>query len=127
MIAIKEFIKYNNVNCIEVTWVENNEIIHCQAYSDVQIDMLRADAEKYGTSLDEYEDIIAEVEAGIVLPTDEEIAEQERLAKLAECYAYLNSTDYKMTVDYFATLSKEVQDELIAERQKARNFIRENL
>ena len=89
--------------------------------------MLRADAEKYGTSLDEYEDIIAEVEAWIVLPTDEEIAEQERLAKLAECYAYLNSTDYKMTVDYFATLSKEVQDELIAERQKARNFIRENL
>ena len=131
MITIKSLIKYDNANCIEVTWIETIEevetVIHCQAYADTQMDMLRADAEKYGTSLDEYEDIIAEVEAGIVLPTDEEIAEQERLAKLAECYAYLNSTDYKMTVDYFATLSKEVQDELIAERQKARNFIRENL
>ena len=126
MITIKSLIKYDNANCIEVTWVENNEIIHCQAYSDVQIDMLRADALKYNTPLDEYEDIIAEVEAGIVLPTDEEIAEQERLAKLAECYAYLNNTDYKMTVDYFATLSKEVQDDLVSKRAAAREFIRLN-
>ena len=130
MITIKSLIKYDNANCIEVTWVETIEevetVVHCQAYADVQMDMLRADADKYGTSLDEYEELIAEVEAGIVLPTDEEIAEQERLAKLAECYAYLNNTDYKMTVDYFATLSKEVQDDLVSKRAAAREFIRLN-
>ena len=39
----------------------------------------------------------------------------------------LDNTNYKMTVDYFATLDKATQDELIAERQKAREFIRVNL
>lgn len=130
MITIKSLIKYDNANYIEVTWVETLEevetVIHCQAYADVQIDMLRVDAEKYGTSLDEYEELIAEVEAGIVLPTPEEIAEQEKQAKLQECYAYLNSTDYKMTVDYFDTLTESEQAILTTRRAEARQFIRDN-
>lgn len=130
MITIKSFIEYNNANCIEVTWVETIEevetVIHCQAYADVQMDLLREDSKKYGTSLDEYEELIAVVEAGIILSTTEEIAEQERLAKLSECYAYLNSTDYKMTVDYFATLSESEQVELTTKRAEAREFIRLN-
>lgn len=69
MATIKSFIKYDNANSIEVTWTEAigkvETVIHCQAYADVQIDMLRADALKYNTPLDEYEDIIAEVEANI--------------------------------------------------------------
>ena len=130
MITIKSLIKYNNANYIEVTWVETIEevetVIHCQAYADVQMDMLRADALKYNTSLDKYEDIIKEVESNIVLPTPEEIAEQERLVKLSECYAYLNSTDYKMTVDYFATLTESEQAILTTKRVEARQFIRDN-
>ena len=130
MIAIKSLIKYDNANAIEVTWVETIEevetVIHCQAYADVQIDLLRADAEKYGTSLDEYEDIIKEVESNIVYPTPEEIAEQEKQAKLQECYAYLNSTDYKMTIDYFATLTESEQAILTTKRAEARQFIRDN-
>lgn len=149
-----ELIKYDNANCIEATWKEvittiqdvEKEIevdgvltkefvqeevqtevqIDCVAYADVQIDLLRADALKYGTSLDEYEYLIAEVEAGIVLPTEEEIAEQIKQVKLQECYAYLNSTDYKMTVDYFATLSIDEQNTLTTLRDEARTFIREN-
>ena len=31
-----------------------------------------------------------------------------------------------MTVDYFATLTKEIQDELILKRSEARDFIRAN-
>ena len=121
-----ELIKYNNANCIEATFKNEDIVIHCQAYADVQIDLLRADALKYGTSLDEYEYLIAEVEAGIVLPTEEEIAEQIKQVKLQECYAYLNSTDYKMTVDYFATLSIDEQNTLTTLRDEARTFIREN-
>ena len=56
-------------------------------------------------------------------PTDAEILE----AKVNEALVYLSSTDYKMTVDYFATLSKEIQDELILKRAEAREFIRANL
>lgn len=58
--------------------------------------------------------------------TSEEIAEQELQAKIQEAKAYLASTDYKMTVDYFATLTKEVQDELTTKRAEAREFIRAN-
>jgi hypothetical protein len=47
--------------------------------------------------------------------------------KIQEAKEYLSSTDYKMTVDYFATLTKDVQDILIAKRQEAREFIRSNV
>lgn len=149
-----ELIKYDNANCLEATWKEvtttiqefekeievdgvlTKELVQeevqtevqvaCVAYADVQIDLLRVDALQYGTSLDEYEDLIAEVEAGIVLPTEEEIAEQIKQVKLQECYVYLNSTDYKMTVDYFATLTVDEQNTLTTLRDEARTFIREN-
>lgn len=93
-----DLIKYDNANVLEATWYEETEEakkqVHCQAYADVQMDMLRADAEKYGTSLDEYEELIAEVEANIILPSAEEIAKQELEAKIAEAKAYLQATDY---------------------------------
>ena len=44
--------------------------------------------------------------------------------KINEAKLYLSSTDYKMTVDYFGTLSKEDQDSLIAKRASSREFIR---
>lgn len=44
--------------------------------------------------------------------------------KINEAKQFLASTDYKMTVDYFATLSKEDQDSLIAKRALSREFIR---
>lgn len=40
--------------------------IKCHSYADVQMDMFRADASEMGTSLDEYEDLIAQIEAAIV-------------------------------------------------------------
>ena len=46
--------------------------------------------------------------------------------KINEAKSYLLSTDYKMTVDYFATLTKEQQDDLIKLRAEARQFIRDN-
>lgn len=62
-----------------------------------------------------------ELEAKLA-PTPEQLEEQ----RVAEAKTYLSSTDYKMTVDYFATLSQDVQDELIKLRAEARKFIREN-
>ena len=58
--------------------------------------------------------------------TDEEILKQELEIKINEAKAYLLSTDYKMTIDYFATLTKEIQDELILKRAESRDFIRDN-
>ena len=59
-------------------------------------------------------------DAPIIKPSKEDILNQ----KISEARVYLFSTDYKMTVDYFATLSKEIQDELILKRSEAREFIR---
>ena len=58
--------------------------------------------------------------------TAEEIVEQELQTKIQEAKAYLASTDYKMTVDYFATLTEAEQVQLTQLRAEARAFIRAN-
>lgn len=55
-----------------------------------------------------------------------EIVEQELQSKINEAKAYLASTDYKMTVDYFATLTEAEQVQLTQLRAEARTFIRAN-
>ena len=57
--------------------------------------------------------------------TEAEIAQQELEAKIAEAKAYLASTDFKMTVDYYATMTAEQQEELSTKRSEARTFLKE--
>jgi len=40
--------------------------VKCHSYADVQMDMFRADAAAFGTPLDDYEDMIADIESKIV-------------------------------------------------------------
>ena len=122
----------DETNWLEATWTESIEtessVIYCESYSGhpEHISMLRAKALEFETSLDEYEDLIAECEKNFIAPTEDEIQAEITLHLVNEAKNYLASTDYKMTVDYFATLDKVTQDELVAERQKAREFIRAN-
>ena len=46
--------------------------------------------------------------------------------KINEAKQYLLSTDYKMTIDYFATMSAEQQEEVTRLRSEARELVREN-
>lgn len=46
-------------------------------------------------------------------------------SKIAELKKYLADTDYKMTVDYYATLTPDQQAELTKKRDEARKLIRE--
>ena len=57
--------------------------------------------------------------------TEEELAQQELEAKIAEAKTYLASTDFKMTVDYYATMTAEQQEELTVKRAEARAFLKE--
>jgi hypothetical protein len=57
---------------------------------------------------------------------DAEQVANELLTKIAEAKAYLASTDFKMTVDYFATMTVEKQEEFTSLRAEAREFIRVN-
>ena len=131
----------DQTNWLEATWVEEiitqvkgeedkieTTQIWCESFSGhpEHISMLRAKALEFETSLEEFETIIAECEKNFIAPTEDEIQAEITLHLVNEAKNYLASTDYKMTVDYFATLDKVTQDELIAERQKAREFIRVN-
>ena len=103
------------------------EQLHCESFSGhpEHIAMLEAKALEFNTSLDEYMELIAQAKEAFIMPTEEELLAYELEQKIQEAKVYLLSTDYKMTVDYFATLSKEVQDELILKRNEAREFIRQ--
>ena len=113
---------------LEATWKEDEIQIHCESFSGHKehIALLRVKAKEFNTSLKEFEPLIKQCQDSFIYPTDEEIAKEELQHKINEAKVYLSSTDYKMTVDYFATLTKDVQDELILKRSEARDFIRAN-
>ena len=134
----------DNTNWLEATWIEEiitiNEVegekvesketiqLWCESFSGHKehIAMLRAKALEFETSLEDYEDLIAECEKNFIYPTEEEIQAEITANLVQEAKNYLASTDYKMTIDYFATLSEVEQNEVIAKRAEARAFIRGN-
>lgn len=91
---------------------QNNEVF---AYDDEQIAL--------GLSNDKVLMTDEEVEAHINPPKTEAqiLAEQVQEAK-----TYLASTDFKMTVDYYATLTEVEQQELTTKRAEARAFLKES-
>lgn len=122
----------DNTNWLEATWVESTEeltdVIHCESFSGHKehIAMLRNKALEFETNLDEYEYLIAECESKFVYPTDEELQAEEIAMKVQEYKNYLAQTDYKMTIDYFATLTVDMQKELTTKRAEAREYVRAN-
>ena len=66
---LKQLIEYDNAPCLEATWVDEDDVvIKCHAYSNSQMDMLRADL---GADAAQHEALIAEVEATYVPPEPE--------------------------------------------------------
>ena len=136
MIKIKSFI-LDETNWLEATWIDevvstNEETItetqvHCESFSGhpEHIAMLRAKALEFGTSLDEFEDLITQAEQAYTPPTQEELDKALVIQKVQEYKAYLLATDFKMTVDYYATLTTEQQEELTTKRAEARAFLKE--
>ena len=70
--------------------------VHCESYSGhpEHVQMLRDKAVELGTSLDEYEELIAKVQSEFVMPTEAELLAYEQEQKIAECTAYLVTTDW---------------------------------
>ena len=128
MIKIKSFI-LDKTNWLEVIWVnENDEQVHCESFSGhpEHITMLRNKALEFGTPLDEYESLIAQSEQAYTPPTQEELDKALVIQKVQEYKAYLLATDFKMTVDYYATLTAEEQSDLTNKRAEARAFLKAN-
>ena len=120
---------------LEATWLEEiDEVktqVHCESFSGhpEHIAMLRAKALEYGTELDE--ELIAECVNNFKMPTDEEIAEQELKAKIAEAKAYLVSTDWvePYLIKHYTGLEVLEADSnkfvIEAKRVEARAFLKE--
>ena len=128
MITIKEFKLSQNKDWFEVSWIEDETIVHCESFSGhpEHIQLLKMRALEFSTTIDEYQGIIDEAVKNFVVPTQAELDSYIVQNQITEYKNYLLSTDYKMTVDYFATLNKITQDELLAKRAEAREFIRAN-
>lgn len=110
---------------LEATWRdEEDKQVHCESFSGhpEHIAMLRAKAIEYGTELDEA--IVKELAESYVAPTQAELDAIEISNKISEAKAYLTSSDFKMTVDYYATLTLEQQAELTTKRADARALLK---
>ena len=72
------------------------EQLHCASFSGhpEHITMLEAKALEFGTSLDEYAELINQAKEAFVMPTDEELLAYELDQKIQEATQYLAQTDW---------------------------------
>ena len=111
MEAIKLNIKIEK-DCLEATWTKEvttindvekesvtTEQVHCESFSGhpEHIAMLEAKVLEFGTSLDEYAELITQVKEAFVMPTAEELLAYELDQKIQEANAYLAQTDWVNT------------------------------
>lgn len=66
-------ILYDDFSGLEATWLEEGVQLKCHSYHPTQMDMFRTDAEGFGTTLEEYETAMAEIEAAYTPPEPEPI------------------------------------------------------
>ena len=92
--------------------------------------MLEAKAFEFGTSLDEYVDIIAQAKEAFVMPTAEELLAYRLDQKIQEANGYLASTDwvntYKIRHDLGLELIPETSSkwEVINKREEYIEFLK---
>ena len=75
------------------------EQVHCESFSGhpEHIAMLEAKALEFGTSLDEYTELITQAKEAFVMPTAEELLAYELDQRKQEALNYLASTDWYVT------------------------------
>ena len=124
-------IKLDN-NWLEATWIKNEIQIHCESFSGHKehIVMLEAKALEFGTSLDEYTELIAQAKEAFVMPTAEELLAYELDQKIQEANSYLSQTDwvntYKIRHDLGLELIPETSSkwEVINKREEYITFLK---
>ena len=108
------------------------EQVHCESFSGhpEHIAMLEAKALEFGTSLDEYAELIAQAKETFVMPTAEELLAYELDQRKQEAISYLVQTDwvnaYKLRHDLGLELIPEGSSkwEIIKQREEYIEFLR---
>lgn len=125
-----EIIKLNitiDKDWLEATWIKEvttindvekeesvvTEQLHCESFSGhpEHIAMLEAKALEFGTSLDEYAELIAHIKESFVMPTAEELLAYELDQKIQEANQYLAQTDWVNSYKIRHDLGLEVLQE----------------
>ena len=90
------------------------EQLHCESFSGhpEHIAMLEAKALEFGTSLDEYAELIAQAKEAFIMPTAEELLAYELDQKIQEANGYLAQTDWVNTYKIRHDLGLEILPEL---------------
>ena len=108
------------------------EQLHCESFSGhpEHIAMLEAKALEFGTSLDEYAELITQAKEAFVLPTEDELLAYELDQKIQEANGYLAQTDwvnsYKIRHDLGLELIPEDSSkwEVINKREEYITFLK---
>lgn len=81
-------------------------VLKCQAYSNAQMDMLRADL---GADAAQYEDLIAEVEATYVPPAPEPVYVPQQITRAQGKAALIMQGHWQEVLDYVASIQDPTQ------------------
>ena len=82
MNTLKQVIRYPDTNSVEATWVDENDVvIKCHSYADVQMDMFKADILNLGGDIAELEELTALVESNIKPVEPEPILVPQEISK----------------------------------------------
>lgn len=97
MNTLKQVTRYADTNSIEATWVDENDVVvRCHSYADVQMDMFKEDIATYGGDVTEYAELIATVEVNIVPYVAPVLTEKDFTEAIQ---AYLDETAQKTKWD----------------------------
>ena len=118
MNLLKSVIHYHDTNSVEATWVDENDVvIKCHSYADVQMQMFRDDVAELGGDIAKYEELIALVESNIKpvepepIPVPQEISKAQGIAVMSK--VPVGESNLWLTVKtYFDTEADEVSRDL---------------
>ena len=110
MSTLKQVIHYPDTNSVEATWVDENDVVvKCHSYADVQMQMFRDDVAEFGGDIAEYEKLIALVESNIKPATPEPLP-------ILSCSPWqirkkLNKEGLREAVEAYVASEQATQDE----------------
>ena len=118
MNTLKQVIHYLDTNSVEATWVDENDVvIKCHSYADVQMQMFRDDVAELGGNISEYEELIALVESNIKpvepepIPVPQEISKAQGIAVMSQVVIDDSNLWLKVKA-YFDTEADEISRDL---------------
>ena len=121
--------KFTNIRNLKYSKADKSMVdlfATCEEYGEIPMTLNLVDTEDNHTFIDGDKEVPLEdyCKQQFIQPFIEHIPNQIELVIIKK--KYLSDTDFKMTIDYYETLTEEEKVELRTLRSEARAFIKEN-